>query len=163
MRNIDVLCGILNEFAAVAGLDNLTPDENNCCSIQIGDDTVLHLCLKPESGSLMLSGAVGMLPEDEDLQGDVMKFLLVSNLYGLETDGATLSLEPEGDIVVLHRDWGPEGADGAALMRQTQCFAELLRHWQATYLAMLEESDDGVAPFDDLEEALTVPTNGLFA
>ena len=163
MRNIDVLRGILEEFAAATGLESLSLDENNCCSIAIGEDTVLHLCFKPESGALMLSGAVGVLPEDEETESDVMRFLLVSNLYGLETDGATLSLEPEGGIVVLHRDWGPDEADGAALSREIQRFAELLHHWQNTYQAMLEESNDGVAPFEDFDEAESLPMHGLIA
>ena len=149
MTDREVLKNLLSEFGDAMGLPDLAFDENNCCSLVAGDDTVIHLQFREGAGDLLFVGPVGVLPEGDEDQTDVLKFLMISNLYGTDTDGATLSLEPNGNIVLLHRAWDPEGADAARLVHALVAFAELLTLWQKRLASMTEENDDGASPFDE--------------
>ncbi|MBP3438568.1 MAG: type III secretion system chaperone [Sutterella sp.] len=156
MTDREALKTLLSEFGAAMGLPDLTLDENNCCSILAGEDTVIHLQYREAAGDFLFVGPVGVLPEKDEDQSDVLKFLLISNLYGTDTDGGTLSLEPNGNIVLLHRVWDPKGADSARLVHALVAFGELLTLWQKRYADMLSEDDDGASPFE--ETAPEVPS-----
>ena len=147
MTTREALQELLQEFGKHMDVAQLKLDEDDCCPLTLAGDLRIFLQFREASGDLLLAGIVGRLPAEEDEQADAMRFLLISNLYGVDTDGGTLSLEPENNVVMLHKVWDPQTADVAGLARTLEAFADLLECWKHRYGEMLEEDDDGASPF----------------
>lgn len=154
MVNRETVQNLLQSLGDSMNVPGLAFDKSGCCPLSLGDGITVFLQYREFAGDFLLIGAVGNLPEGEEEQADIMRFLLISNLYGEDTDGATLSLDPENNIVLMHRTWDPEGANASKLARTLEAFAELLDLWKERYSEVLEENDDGASPFEKVDGSL---------
>ena len=154
MMNREIAQSLLQEFGDSMNVPGIALDASGCYPLSLGEGMTVFLQFRESAEDFLFAGTVGVLPTEEEEQADVMRFLLISNLYGEDTDDATLSLEPEHNIVVLHRTWDPEGADAQKFARALESFAELLELWKKRYTEMLAESNDEVSPFEPIEDSL---------
>jgi Tir chaperone protein (CesT) family len=89
--------------AALAGLtadvaEGLQLDEEGVCRL-VFDDTSLYVVLDIASSDLVLWAPAGVLPPEG--QVEILRKLMQANLFWGSTHGATLSLAPDGETVIL--------------------------------------------------------------
>ena len=119
---------LLNSLGIAMGLQQLAFDEQGCARLMF--DGKLAVNLEHEAGSAVLQmySVVGELPpEDREV---LYAMLLKANLFGGETQGATLAVDPLQHEIVLCRTVALEGLPAAAFAAQVEAFVSTTEHWQ---------------------------------
>jgi len=127
------LPALLDEFGRTAGLGRVALNDEGVCRLVLDEDLTVDVEVAPEAsraaGSFFLHAVAGRLPAGDGDPG-LLKELLAANLFGRDTGGATLALDPDLGEVVLLRELGAEATDygtfAAALTGQE---AIELRRW----------------------------------
>lgn len=116
---------LIRDFGQIIGLQDLTPDNDNECVLEI-DNKIVTLSGQGED-SLLLYATVGTLPE-KNREGAYAR-LLSGNYFFAETGGATLAANPAtGDIQLLYGVTLP-GTDAGTLSRIMENYLERLEYW----------------------------------
>ena len=122
------LNGLLDELALLIGTPGLTLNEDGRCVLQFEGYITLDLFLDEPAGLLWVATLLGELPDGED--EDLLRRMLIANLLGLGTGGATLGLGPDGDVM-LHRALPlDEGLDLSALQARLVGFVDAADRWR---------------------------------
>lgn len=103
---------LLADLAARVGSAAVEANDDGSCHMSFEPDTELSMLANPLDGSLFLWTSPGMLSGDKEA---ACRRLLEANLFWRGTDGATLSLLPESDNIVLTMRQPLEGLDAAGL------------------------------------------------
>ena len=101
---------LLEEFARQQEIGPLQLDEDNYCALASADDHVVHLRFDEGQGTFIAFGSIGALSGDEEVALRELRALLTANLMWQDTQGATITLAPESDTVLLQQMWLPEQA-----------------------------------------------------
>ena len=120
---------LLREFSLQEEIELLELDEDNYCQLISADEHVVHIRFDEELGTLIVFGSIGTLSKDEEISKREMRALLTSNLMWQDTQGATITLAPESDTVLLQQMWLPEQATADKLDAFLQSFALSLDFW----------------------------------
>lgn len=138
---------LLDEFARLQELDPLQLDDDNHCALASADDHVVHLRFDEELGSLIAFGSIGTLSDDGEVAQRQLRALLTANLMWQDTRGATITLAPESDTVLLQQLWLPEQATAEKLDAFLQSFALLLDFWTQRCAALADSVMENEQPF----------------
>ena len=93
------LNSILDDYGAATGLGPALSSEDGVFCIESDCDHVINFLQHPENQSVFIWMVVGDVPNVN--REAFLTRLLESNLFWWTTDGATLSLLPDGESVVL--------------------------------------------------------------
>ena len=138
---------LLEEFARQEELETLQLDDDNTCLLISADDHVVHLRFDEAEGTFIAFGSMGMLSDDGEVAQREMRALLTANLMWQETMGATITLAPESNTVLLQQMWLPEQASMEKFTAFLQSFALLLAFWEKRFLTLGEELMANEQPF----------------
>ena len=92
-----------------------------------------------EQGTFIVLGSIGTLSEDEEVSRREMRELLTANLMWQDTKGATITLAPETDTVLLQQMWLPEQATVEKFSAFLQSFVILMGFWEQTFSSLGDE------------------------
>ena len=120
---------LLEEFSRQQEIEPLQLDDANYCALASADDHVVHLRFDEGQGTFIAFGSIGTLSEDEEVALRELRALLTANLMWQDTQGATITLAPESDTVLLQQMWLPEQATADKLDAFLQSFALSLDFW----------------------------------
>jgi hypothetical protein len=119
---------LLEEFGASLGLSDIKAGEDGACHIAFEPDTELSMLPDPVDGDLVVWTSPGALGADKEA---ACRKLLEANLFWRGTGGATLSLLPGSDEIVLATRRPLAGLDVEgfkALIEQMVLQSERLQH-----------------------------------
>ncbi|MBC6496708.1 MAG: type III secretion system chaperone [Alphaproteobacteria bacterium GM7ARS4] len=123
-RPIDHLLKTLGESI---GLDSLHFDDNDGCLLQFDDTITLLLLYDAPQDDVYLFSFVQEIPADH--REKVLIRLLEANYRWQETAGATLSLNPGSESVVLTRQVSANGLDLPQLEKLIGDFVDNVEKW----------------------------------
>ncbi|MBC6444379.1 MAG: type III secretion system chaperone [Alphaproteobacteria bacterium GM202ARS2] len=123
-RPIDVL---LAELGKSIGLDELYFDDNDGCLLQFDDTITLLLLYESRQDFLYLFSFVQELPAEN--KEKVLRRLMEANYRWTETEGATLSLNPGEDNVVMTLQLSAVGLDLSVLEDTIGRFVDSVERW----------------------------------
>lgn len=91
---------LMAEFGKKVGLANLVPNEDGLCELDTAFATV-NVQNVPETGMVLISGMIR--PVGPDPSSAMLRALLEANFAFKKTHGATLSIDPDENVVMLMR------------------------------------------------------------
>lgn len=138
---------LLEGFARRQELDPLQLDDDNYCALASADDHVVHLRFDEEQGTFIAFGSIGALSGDAEVALRQLRALLTANLMWQDTRGATITLAPESDTVLLQQLWLPDQATEEKLDAFLQSFALLLDFWTQRCAGLGEIVMESEQPF----------------
>ncbi len=95
------LTPLLNRLAQELGLDDLTLDEDGMCMLQ--GENGMSLALLAHASGQSMTLAASIYPVQDATRAALCEKLLKMNFLLLETQGSTLSIDEEGQEVVVCR------------------------------------------------------------
>jgi hypothetical protein len=117
---------LLQSFGKDIGLEGMTLDEEGYLALQTEAGTSVHC--QVEDGRLMLLASLGRLPTGEK-SAPAMKSLLAANALWEGTRGATLSIEPTSDEVLLAQRWTLAELEKTGIQSALETFLAVITHW----------------------------------
>lgn len=139
MISYETANALLKEFSLQEELEPMQLDEDNYCLLVSADEHVVHIRFDDEQGTFIVFGSIGTLSEDEEVSRREMRELLTANLMWQDTKGATITLAPETDTVLLQQMWLPEQATVEKLSAFLQSFVVLMGFWEQTFSSLGDE------------------------
>lgn len=143
---VDAYRQLIAEFGRQCGIDDMRPDDDGTVDLELEDGVTLTLQLNADGDHLLLFTTVGLV--GEAVGGDLLLELLSANLFGRETGGATLSLEPGTGQIVLYRAERLDGLLAGQLVHLVDRFADSAAFWAAR-LAPADAGLDDIGPGTD--------------
>ena len=119
--------GLLAAFGRQVGLDDLAFGEDGHCVLAI-DGVIVNLECDERRGLLLIYAALGM--PDGDLAA-VHAALLHANYLGIETNGMTLALRPQDNMLVMSRWLDTRPLDLQDFEAALQAFVDTAEAWTA--------------------------------
>ena len=139
MISYETANALLKEFSLQEELEPMQLDEDNYCLLVSADEHVVHIRFDDEQGTFIVLGSIGTLSEDEEVSRREMRELLTANLMWQATKGATITLAPETDTVLLQQMWLPEQATVEKFSAFLQSFVILMGFWEQTFSSLVDE------------------------
>ena len=139
MISYETANALLKEFSLQEELEPMQLDEDNYCLLVSADEHVVHIRFDDEQGTFIVLGSIGTLSEDEEVSRREMRELLTANLMWQDTKGATITLAPETDTVLLQQMWLPEQATVEKFSAFLQSFVILMWFWEQTFSSLGDE------------------------
>lgn len=139
MISYETANALLKEFSLQEELEPMQLDEDNYCLLVSADEHVVHIRFDDEQGTFIVLGSIGTLSEDEEVSRREMRELLTANLMWQDTKGATITLAPETDTVLLQQMWLPEQATVEKFSAFLQSFVILMGFWEQTFSSLGDE------------------------
>lgn len=96
--SLEGFAGLIENFGRSIGLEGAAPDAEGYCAMSF-DELVVHFQHDGDDDSLTLFSRIGVADEDR-LEG-IYAMLLGANLFWQGTKGATLSVEPDTNLVFI--------------------------------------------------------------
>ncbi|MFO1349211.1 MAG: CesT family type III secretion system chaperone [Gammaproteobacteria bacterium] len=118
----------LRELGQRAGLGAVSLSAQGTCGFEIGDDLALHLEVPAAGATLHLMSTLLRAPDDG--RERFLTGLLMNNYGCVETEGATLALDPGGEQVCLCLALPLAGLDYVAFENTLTNFASAARNWR---------------------------------
>jgi hypothetical protein len=134
----DRLNDLLSQLGTSLGLPNLAPDAQGYCCLQIGGIT-LSIQYEATRQDLVIFSRLCQI--DDSAAADAYPLLLAANLLWLETQGATLALDPHDASVFLQIREKIEPLDFPSFLSMLKNFVEVGETWQKR----LERFSDDIA------------------
>ena len=147
MLSYETASALLKEFSLQEELDPLQLDEDNCCMLVSEDEHVVHIRFDNTQGTFIVFSSIGTLSKDEEVSLRELRALLTANLMWQDTMGATITLTPESDTVLLQQMWLPEQATIEKLSDFLQSFVLLTGFWEKRFLGLGDELMESEQPF----------------
>lgn len=138
---------IIARFGTDCGIEGLHPDEDGCCDITV-DRLPVHIFALPGTGRVAIWGEVCPLPKEG--LATFLGALMRGSCLGMETDGASFSIDPTSDTVCLQWIQPLEGLTYEAFATRVESFVNMLERWQA----FADEFDLASSEVGAVEEAL---------
>ncbi|WP_294558813.1 type III secretion system chaperone [uncultured Mailhella sp.] len=139
MISYETANALLKEFSLQEELEPMQLDEDNYCLLVSADEHVVHIRFDDEQGTFIVLGSIGTLSEDEEVSRREMRELLTANLMWQDTKGATITLAPETDTVLLQQMWLPEQATVEKFSAFLQSFVILMGFWEQIFSSLGDE------------------------
>ena len=139
MISYETANALLKEFSLQEELEPMQLDEDNYCLLVSADEHVVHIRFDDEQGTFIVLGSIGTLSEDEEVSRREMRELLTANLMWQDTKGATITLAPETDTVLLQQMWLPEQTTVEKFSAFLQSFVILMGFWEQTFSSLGDE------------------------
>lgn len=117
---------LIDAYARRVGLDSLGFDNQGNLRLVL-DGQAIDLTVDDATGRLHLYGEVGMVPLR--WRENLYRHLLVGNLFGAATGGASLCIDPSEDDILLCQQLDLEGTSASQLDARLDDFAAALRRW----------------------------------
>lgn len=134
------LNALLDSLGMMIGLSGLALDEDGRCSFGVDVSQALDLFLDEERASVLVATVVAPLPEAG--REAILTEMLQANHAWRGTEGATLALGPEDDVL-LHRELPLDAAlDLAAFHEALRSFLTVNAAWQEYILRRTPTADD---------------------
>ena len=138
---------LLREFSLQEELEPLQLDEDSYCMLVSADEHVVHIRFDEAQGTFIVFGSIGTLSRDEEVARRELRALLTANLMWQDTMGATITLAPESDTVLLQQMWLPEQATVEKLGAFLQSFVLLISFWETRFASLGDELMESEQPF----------------
>ncbi|WP_081452580.1 type III secretion system chaperone [Verrucomicrobium spinosum] len=120
---------LLSELGSQMGISGLQFDDQGCARLVFDGSVTLNLEHEPSSSKLQIYSVLGKVPVEN--KEHVFQILLEGNLFGAETGGAVLSLDPLEREIVLFRTFEGDGLTGAAFGEAVGSFVDAAEDWTA--------------------------------
>lgn len=138
---------LLREFSLQEELEPLQLNEDSYCMLVSADEHVVHIRFDEAQGTFIVFGSIGTLSRDEEVARRELRVLLTANLMWQDTMGATITLAPESDTVLLQQMWLPEQATVEKLGAFLQSFVLLISFWETRFASLGDELMESEQPF----------------
>lgn len=129
---------LMADFGKRLDLDEFQPDEDGLCEIHTDDFTVAFQHV-PETEMVLTTGflcEVGPNPSPA-----FFRTLLEANFMYNATHGATLSVDPANDCVMLSRYDRLNQLDGETFFQTTELFMKAMLEWKDWFKAGVPDGD----------------------
>lgn len=120
---------LLSELGSQMGIAGLQFDAQGCARLVFDGAVTLNLEHDADSSKLQIYSVVGKVPVEN--REHVFQILLEGNLFGAETGGGVLSLDPLEREIVLFRTFEGDGLTGAAFAEAVGRFVDAAEDWVA--------------------------------
>jgi len=142
---------LIDDFGKRLGLDEFQPDEDGLCELHTDDFTVT-LQHVPETEMVLTTGLLCELGPDPSAA--FFRTLLEANFMYNSTHGATISVDPTNDCVMISRYDRLNQIDGAVFFETVKAFMKAMLEWKSWFQA--EAPAAGVKAAGDGEEIVRV-------
>lgn len=143
----------LKAFGEECDMPTLGTEENGVCMLVFDGQLHINMMVDPLSANLLMWSTLGTLPETG--AEAALRALMQANLFWRETDGGTLGLMSDADIVVYAVQRPMQGMDVPLLRAMIE--TTVLRGEQ--FRAVLQ--DKGAAPAPSADDALLLMRTGI--
>lgn len=124
MNTASLAQDLLSAYGRIAGLPDLKFEPHGCARLLFDGTIAVDLEIDEDAGCVQVYGVLGPVP-DLGREG-VYRALLEANMFGTQTRGATLSIDPVQHEVLLSR------RVDVAVMTSGQAFGDLLNEFAGT-------------------------------
>lgn len=118
---------LLSELGTLMGISDLQFDAQGCARLVFDGAVTLNLEHEAGSSRLQIYSVIGKVPLEN--REHVFQILLEGNLFGAETGGAVLAVDPLEREIVLFRTLEGEGITGAAFAEVVGSFVDAVEDW----------------------------------
>lgn len=118
---------LLKELGLTMGLPDLRFDDRGCARLVFDSKVAVNFENDAEAGEVQLYSTLAPLPAGD--REPLYRLLCEGNLFGAQTAGATLAVDPLAGEVVLCRAIAVEGADAAGVARLLERFVATAEEW----------------------------------
>jgi len=133
---------VLQALATALAAPGLGFDAQGCARLRVDDR--LDVNFERSEGHLIhVYCSLGPLPTDQ--REALFERLLCANLFGTETGGATLAIDPAFGEVVLCTDVGNHGWTTELIAARVERFVEAALDWQARFAELASPAGDAIA------------------
>jgi len=116
---------IIAEFGQIIGLEGLSLDEGNCCTLQF-DQIVVNIEYLPDSEEFYFYSRIGVVPAHEPTRLRVFTDLLESDCFFRRTSGGVLGVDMGREVIVYTNKIGVGGLSSAHVLGDyVQAFVNL--------------------------------------
>ncbi len=119
---------ILSELGKAMGLGDIGLDENRVLRLVFDDRHVVDMEATEDYKTLHIYSVLSSVPEDGKLE--LYEALLYANLFGQETGGATLCVDPSAKEVLLCTRCEMEKTDYQDFVNLLENFLNHVEHWK---------------------------------
>jgi Tir chaperone protein (CesT) family len=120
------IADLWQELGKEVGLDGLQLDENGACTLVFDGRVPVNSAIMEDA--VVLHASLGVAPGAR--REAFLEMLLAANLFWLESDGATLSLEPISGEVLLARKLDSRELTVDGLREALDGFANAVDYWR---------------------------------
>jgi len=136
---------LLSDLGDFMGLADLSLDEDGACQLVFDDITNIDFNHDDQGeGSLIMHTVVGTVPPERKKETCIT--LLAGNYLGLETNGATLAIEPATSEIVLSTRMSGSHHDADSLSEVLTSFVRTARDWASRLNSSHGGSNDSMDP-----------------
>ncbi len=130
---------LIKELGPIIKLPDLALDENNVCRVEF-DDMPVDFEALPDGSMLYIYAQVIPVP----LSGREKLFsrVLIGNLFGGETLGATLGYDVNQEAIIMHIALSVENTTYPDFQTILERFLDRLKYWRGECQHLLHASDD---------------------
>ncbi len=118
---------LLAAYGRMAGLPGLDFDAQGCARLMFGDGVAVDLEIDSAADCLQMYGVIGPVPAGD--REHLYRGLLEANLFGTQTNGATLAIDGVQEEVLLCQRVPAGGTTPADFAELIASFAGTLGHW----------------------------------
>ncbi|QIM52547.1 type III secretion system chaperone [Hydrogenophaga crocea] len=133
---------VLQALATAFDTPDLRFDANGCARLRVDDR--IDVNFERSSGHLLhVYCPLGQLPADH--REPIYERLLTANLFGAETGGASLAIDPEFGEIVLCTDVGNHGWTAELIASRIDRFVDAALAWQERFTELAAMPGDAAA------------------
>jgi len=118
---------LLPEYAQKLGMGKIVPEADGIVTLRFNDEHLVTLEPSLDGEGFYIYSVVGSMPEMEE---ELARELLGSNLFGKETGHASLGYEPTVGALLLFQFFHHETTDLTAFEKELEKFLGYLAHWK---------------------------------
>jgi hypothetical protein len=136
---------LLSAYGQLAGMPGLKFEPHGCARLLFDKSIAIDLEIDEEAGCIQVYGVLGVVPSTG--REALYRRLLEGNLFGTQTGGAALAIDPVQDEVLLCRRVDLATTNAVALTECLETFAGLIEQWQRRLASgeLVVPPRDGVA------------------
>jgi hypothetical protein len=143
---------LLSDLGLTMGLPGLAFNADGCARLVFDDTHAVNFESSAETGQLLLYIALGPLPAAG--REALYLSLLEGNLFGAQTDGATLAVDSLNHEVVLCRKLVTDELSAQSFTEIVESFVNCAEQWRARLESAVgpAEADPAHVPFDSANQ-----------
>jgi hypothetical protein len=119
---------LLGDYAQLTGLTELRFDSNGCARLVFANSVAVDLEVDDAANCIQVYSVLGPVPPGENEA--LYRRLLEANLFGRETQGSALSIDPVQNELLLCERVEVADASPAQMVEQLESFAGVALHWR---------------------------------